>query len=184
MHKHISDKIRNTDQVCRIQEPFIIDQNAIIYKTAESIRIYFNSITFRFTKFFKNVAFELSLVISLKSIRNIMWWCIFRLLISSQFCYNWMELSIHICKMIYHCKDIFKSISYTVWKKNCISLDFFLGYKIHYVLLLHLSCFRKNKTSFCWSSFLWGLPLVFLFPFESEFIKNFELILVCFILNF
>ena len=103
-----------------------------------------SSITFRFTKFFKNVAFELSLVISLKSIRNIMWWCIFRLLISSQFCYNWMELSIHICKMIYHCKDIFKFISYTVWKKNCISLDFFLGYKIHYVLLLHLSCFRKK----------------------------------------
>ena len=130
-----------------------------------------SSISFRFTKFFENVAFELSLVISLKSIRNIMWWCIFRLLISSQFSYNWMELSIYICKMIYHCKDIFKSISYTVWKKNCVSMNLFLGYKIHFVLLLHLSCFRKKKTSFCWSSFLWGLLLVFDFHLKVSLLK-------------
>ena len=114
-----------------------------------------SSITFRFTKFFKNVVSDLSLVISLKSIRNIMWWCIFRLLISSQFPYNWMELSIHICKMIYHCKDIFKSISYTVWKKNCVSLDFFLVIRFtmfYYYIYLVL---EKNKTSFCWSSFFY-----------------------------
>ena len=103
-----------------------------------------SNITFRFTNFFKNVVSDLSLVINLKSIRNIMWWCIFRLLISSQFSHNWMKLSIHISKW-FTIARIYLNPYHTQFERRTVSVwNLLLGYKIHYVLLLHLSCFRKK----------------------------------------
>ena len=116
---------------------------------------------FWLTKLFKNIFFELSSVISLKSIRNI---CVVThflktlKIVSAFLSFNGI-IHPYFVKWS-NCKDLFKSISYLLWKKNCACLaSFFWFIRFNMFYYCIFSWFRKKLHSIL--HLLWNLLFVF-----------------------
>ena len=83
--------------------------------------------------------------------------------------------------MIHHCKNIFISISYIVWKKNCVNLiSFSLLLRFNIFYFYDYSWFRKKEDFIQFFILLWSLLIFFEKHLKVSSFWNLSVLFICY----